>query len=171
MSRLLGSLRRRYLSEGVGGYAAGGRSGDLLMEHYYSTASSRGDVTTAALQAAIWELLTDTQPSLAQGQGSYFVRNDTSDAYPNQRSNEIVAWTELWFAEAGAADWGGADYDPADKVIFWLDPDSTQANQSVITLNPDFNAFRAVPEPGVALFVLVALTVAALRRRMNRVGT
>ncbi len=158
----------RYLSEGVGGYRAGGlKKAAYLLERHYVEADAGGDLEAAAMQAAIWEVLTDSDPNLNDGRGNYFLRTDTGDATLNQRSGEIAALTSQWFAEADAADWGGSGYDPLDRVLFWLDPADTGANQSVITLNP--NLVSAVPEPGVALLVVGGLGL-ALRRRRNAMG-
>lgn len=154
----------RYLSEGVGGYLVDGlRKAAYLLESYFAAAAGGGDLEAAAMQAAIWEVLTDADPNLNDGRGNYFLRSNTGDAVLNQRSGEIAALTSQWFAEAEAAGWGGAGYDPLDRVLFWLDPKSTSLNQSVITLNP--NLLAAVPEPTVPVLLLGGLGLAWRRRR------
>jgi hypothetical protein len=162
----LESAESRYLAEGVNGYRSGGlKRAAYLIENYYDSAHAAGDLAAASLQAAIWEVLTDTVPSLVPDDGDYSLRNDTIDSVLNLRSNQMVALTNAWFAAADAAKWGGADYDPGNRVAFWLDPSSVHVNQSVISINPDPEAFELVPEPSSGLLVMLGGLVSAFRRR------
>ncbi len=68
----------RFMSEGVDGYNAGGLlKAAYLIEQYYDIAHDGGDLGAAALQSAIWEVVTDAVPSVADGDGNYYVRTDT----------------------------------------------------------------------------------------------
>ncbi|MGB6222034.1 PEP-CTERM sorting domain-containing protein [Haloferula sp.] len=162
----LSSAERRYLTEGVSGYRAGGLlRAAYLIETFYDQAHAAGDLQAASLQSAIWEVLTDGTPSLAPGQGNYFLRNDTGLGVIDLRSDEMIAETNSWFAAAIADDWGGAGYDPGNRVAFWLDPTNVNLNQSVISLNPDTNSLILVPEPSSALLVMLGGVMLAGRRR------
>lgn len=160
----------RYLSEGVAGYRAGGLlRAAYMIETFYDQAHAGGDLEAAALQAAIWEVLTDGTPDLSLGQGNYFLRDNTGSSGSNLRSQQMISLTNSWFANAVAANWGGAGYDPGNRVAFWLDPSNIQANQSVISLNPDPASMALVPEPGSGLLVMVGgLMLSSRRRRSSR---
>lgn len=162
----LASAERRYLTEGVSGYRAGGLlRAAYLIENFYDQAHAAGDAQAASLQSAIWEVLTDTTPSLSPGEGNYFLRNDTGLAVIDLRSDEMIAVTNSWFAAAIADDWGGPSYDPGNRVAFWLDPTNVNLNQSVISLNPDTDALILVPEPSSALLVMLGGLMLVGRRR------
>lgn len=162
----LAAAESRYLAEGVTDYYSGGlRRAAYLIENYYDVAHDGDDLGAAALQAAIWEVLTDETPSLAPGADTYFLRNDTSQGTLNDRTNQMVALTDTWFADAVANDWGGSSYDPGDRVAFWLDPTNINLNQSVISLNPDSENLTLVPEPGSSMLVMIGGVLSLLRRR------
>lgn len=135
-----------------------------LIDKFYESARAAGDTESAALQAAIWEVLYDANPSVNTGSGNYFVRNNTGNAGTNAVSNSIIAITDGWFATANADNWGGSSYDPSSRVIFWLDPTDTDNNQSIITLNP-FEGVVPIPEPGTPMTLLSGVCAMLLRRR------
>jgi hypothetical protein len=158
----------RYLDEGVSGYGTGGLlKAAYLLETFYDQAMSLGDLGAATLQAAIWEVLTDSTPNLAIGNGNYFLRNNTGNATQNNRANQMITQSNSWFSTALANNWGGSSYNPGDRVVFWLDSSATSANQSIITLNPYHNGagIIAVPEPSVLVMLLPAVAIACRRRR------
>lgn len=161
----------RYLGEGVSGYGTGGLlRAAYLLETFYDDAMAAGDLGAAALQSSIWEVLTDSTPDLALGVGNYFLRNNTGDATLNGRADQMITLTNTWFSTAVANNWGGSSYDPGDRVVFWLDPNATSANQSIITLNPISNGspIIAVPEPSSALIMLSALGLLFRRGRVSQ---
>jgi hypothetical protein len=156
----------RYLVEGVSGYRPGGlRRAAYLLENFFVESEVLGSLGAASMQAAIWEVLTDESPSLALNDGNYFVRNNTGDATLDSRSNQIVAQTANWFASAEADNWGRADYEPGGGIVFWLDPEATSANQSVITFNGFSSGLDAIPEPHVAFLGFAGLLLSLRRRR------
>ncbi|MEM9235907.1 MAG: PEP-CTERM sorting domain-containing protein [Verrucomicrobiota bacterium] len=160
------SAESRYLAEGVTGYRSGGLlRAAYLIENFYDAAHAGGDLGAAALQAAIWEVLTDGDPSLAPGDDNYFLRNNSPQSVLNLRTDQMVALTDTWFADAVANNWGGAGYDPGNRVAFWLDPTNVNLNQSVISLNPDTMSLSLVPEPGSALLVMIGGVLSLMRRR------
>ncbi|MEP4076852.1 PEP-CTERM sorting domain-containing protein [Haloferula sp.] len=162
----LASAESRYLAEGVSGYRSGGlRRAAYLIENFYDEAHAAGDLAAAALQAAIWEVLTDSDPSLSMDDGNYFLRNNSLQSVLNLRSNQMVALTDAWFADAVADGWGGAGYDPANRVAFWLDPTNIHLNQTVISLNPDPMSLSLVPEPSSGLMMMIGGVMLAMRRR------
>lgn len=162
----LAAAESRYLSEGVAGYIAGGlKRAAYLIETFFDGAHAAGDREAAALQAAVWEVLTDSTPNLATGAGNYFLRNDTSQSILNLRSDEMIALTNSWFASAAADEWGGPDYDPGSRVVFWLDPTNVHLNQTVMSLNPDAATFSLVPEPSSGLLAMLGVFVGLTRRR------
>jgi hypothetical protein len=162
----LASAESRYLAEGVGGYRSGGlRRAAYMIENYYDAAHSAGDLAAAALQAAIWEVLTDDVPSLSPDEGNYFLRNNTLQSVLNLRMNQMIALTDTWFADAVADGWGGPGYDPGSRVAFWLDPTNIHLNQTVISLNPDAMSLTLIPEPSSGLLMMFGGLMTAMRRR------
>ncbi len=162
----LGAAEARYLAEGVDGYRAGGlKRAAYLVQNYYEASRASGDLGASALQAAIWEVLTDEVASVATGDGNYYVRDNTSNGTLNSRSTQVVSLTSQWFNEAEIADWGGEDYDPGDDVVFWLDPEGLSENQSVISLNPWGAELSVVPEPALAMLVVFGMAPLVRRRR------
>lgn len=163
----------RYTLEGVSGYTAGGlRRAAYLLESFYWDAMDGGDLGASTLQSALWEVLTDTVPSLSFGQGNYYLRNNTSNTTFNNRANQMLVLSSSWFAQAEAEDWGGSNYDPGDRVVFWLDPNSVFSNQSVISLNPILQGqpLLSVPEPSSSLLVLLGAfsSLIGFRRRTKQ---
>lgn len=159
---------QRYLTDGVAGYTPGGlRRAAYLLETFYNTAHNGGNLEAASMQSAIWEVLTDSTPSLATGDGNYYVRNNTGNATTNQRSNDIISLTNTWFSAATADNWGGPAYNPDERVVFWIDPNDTSNNQSVISLNPVFASdyLISVPEPSAAVLLLGGGLLLLRRRR------
>ncbi len=158
------------INNGSGNGVAFYRNGGLLraaylMDKFYESAHAGGNNRAAALQTAIWEVLYDGNLSVSTGNGNYYVRNNTGNTGIDDRSNSIINITNGWFAEANADNWGGANYDPTDRVIFWLDPTDTDNNQAIITLNP-FAGVVPIPEPGMpSLVTLGAGILMFLRKR------
>lgn len=149
---------------GVPSYRDGGLlRAAYLIDKFYESAHAAGDNEAAALQAAIWEVLYDANPSVATGNGNYFVRNNTGNFATNAVSNSIIAIANTWISTANADNWGGSGYDPTGRVIFWLDPTDTDNNQSIITLNP-FQGVVPIPEPGTPIAVAFGAAVLLLRR-------
>jgi len=166
-----GAAESRYLAEGVNGYRVGGLlRAAYLIENFYDVAHGGGDLEASALQAAIWEVLTDATPDLSTGSGNYYVRDTTGSGLLDQRSSDVISLTAQWFAAAEAASWGGPGYDPGDRVAFWLDPEDVLQNQSVIALNPDAMSVTLVPEPGSALLVVLGAGGLLARRRRPRLA-
>jgi len=165
----LASAESRYLAEGVSGYRSGGlRRAAYLIENYYDAAHAAGDLAAAALQSAIWEVLTDESPSLSPEDGNYFVRENTGQAVLNLRASQMIALTDTWFTDAVADGWGGPGYDPGSRVAFWLDPTNIHLNQTVISLNPDAMSLTLIPEPSSGILVILGgLMLAGRRRRVK----
>lgn len=162
----LATAEARYLNEGVAGYLAGGlKRAAYLMDQHYADAVAAGDLGSAALQSAIWEVLTDLTPNLSTGSGNYYVRNNTSNATYNDRANQMVALTNSWFSAANSANWGGESWTPASKVVFWIDPDQAGLRQSVISLNPAELNLTVVPEPSAAMLCVAGMAMGCGRRR------
>ena len=162
----LQGANQRFLAEGVEGYLNGGLlRAAYLLETFYDIAHNGSDAEAAALQAAIWEVLTDITPDLSPNSGNYFLRTESEQASPllAQRTAQMLAITDAWFAAAEADDWGGPSYDPGDRVAFWLDPNDVNEQQSVISLNPASSGITLVPEPSVMYLVFLGF-LAALRR-------
>ncbi len=158
----------RYISDGAAFYRPGGLlRAAYLMDKFYVQAHAAGDIEAASLQAAIWEVLYDANPNVSSGQGNYYVRNDAGSTLTG-RSAQIAAQTSAWFSAANSDNWGGASYDPDDKVVFWLDPNDTNNNQSIITLNPWAGAVP-VPESGVPALLIISGAVWAFRRERSAV--
>ncbi len=159
-----GAAATRYGNGSVAYYLPGGLlRAAYLLERFHGEAHAGGDVQAAALQSAIWEVLYDGSPSVTQGSGNYFVRTNTSNATHNARSREVIAFTDQWFATALAEGWGGEGYDPSGRVIFWLDPESTDLNQSILTLDP--RVALSIPEPGIPVLAMGFLLLFFRRRR------
>lgn len=135
-----------------------------LIDKFYEAAHAAGDTEAAALQAAIWEVLYDANPSVSTGDGNYYVRNNTGSFATNTVSNSIIAITNTWFTAANADNWGGSGYDPTGRVIFWLDPTDTDNNQSIITLNP-FQGVVPIPEPGTPMVLALGAALLLFRRQ------
>jgi hypothetical protein len=153
---------------GVAFYQNGGLlRAAYLIDKFYDSAHAAGDTEAAALQVAIWEVLYDTNPSVATGNGAYYVRNNTGNAGTNAVSNSIIGITNTWFAEAAADNWGGAGYDPTGRVIFWLDPTDTDNNQSIITLNP-WQGAVPIPELHTSMALGLGAGLLFFRRRARR---
>ena len=138
-----------------------------LIDSFFESAHAAGETEAAALQAAIWEVLYDATPDVTTGSGNYYVRNNTGSSTTNAVSNSIITITNGWFATADAENWGGAGYDPSDRVIFWLDPTDTDNNQSIITLNP-FQGAVPIPEPGTPMGVVFGAALLLIRRRRQQ---
>jgi len=155
----------RYISQGVSQYRPGGLlRAAYLMDKFYDQVHAGGDIDAAALQAAIWEVLYDATPNVTTGQGNYYVRNNTGNGTLDSRANQIIAMTGGWFSSAASDNWGGAAYNPTNRVVFWLDPGNPNINQSIITLNP-WNGPVPVPEVGSTVAFAFALQFALFRRR------
>lgn len=138
-----------------------------LLDIFYGAAAGLGDLGAATMQAAIWEVLEDPNPNLAFGSGGYFLRNNTGDATVNDRADQMIALADQWFLAAEAAGWGGAGYSPVNSVVFWIDPESVEENQSLVSFLPaelDLEVTPA-PEPGASSLVAVGLCLVARRRR------
>ena len=156
----------RYIEDGVSQYRPGSlMRAAYLIDRYYEQVHAGGDLEAAALQTAIWEVLYDAAPNVATGAGNYYVRNNTGNATTDGRSNAIIALTSTWFAEAATDNWGGAGYDPSDRVIFWVDPNNANNNQSIITLNPG-TAITTIPELDTTVLMLLGVPLLLLRRRV-----
>lgn len=159
------------INNGSGNGVAFYRDGGLLraaylMDKFYDSAHAAGNAQAAALQTAIWEVLYDANPSVDTGDGAYYVRNNTGSGTANGRSNDIIGITDTWFGAADADNWGGASYDPTDRVIFWLDPTDTDNNQSIITLNP-FEGPVPVPEVETSIALVFGISVLLFSRRRD----
>ena len=164
----LAAAEARYIGDGVSGYLPGGlRRAAYLLDRHYAEAHAAGDLGAAAMQAAIWEVLTDSNPNVATGAGGYYVRNNTGDSTLNSRANQIIDLTGQWFVSAGNDAWGGSGWNPDSEIIFWIDPDHAGLRQSVISLNPPELGLMAVPEPSVALLASLGGALAVCRRRRS----
>lgn len=155
----------RYIEDGVSQYRPGSLlRAAYLIDRFYEEVHAGGDLEAAALQTAIWEVMYDATPNVGTGIGNYYVRNNTRNGTLNARSNEIIAQTTLWFNEAEADNWGGAGYDPSNRVIFWVDPNNANNNQSIITLNPG-NSITTVPEMDTVVLSVIGIPLLLIRRR------
>lgn len=155
-----------FQADGVSHYIAGRLlHAAYLLESYFAAAHAGDNLDAAALQVAIWEVLYDVTPNVGTGNGNYYVRNNVGSSIDRDEANAVIATANAWLAEAALNNWGGASYDPADRVIFWLDPTNATTKGSVITLNPAGSNLVLVPEPSSALLALAGLSGALLRRR------
>ncbi len=155
----------RYIADGVLHYLPGNLlRAAYMIDKFYQQAHAGGNIEAAALQAAIWEVLYDSTPNTNTGNGNYYVRNNTGDATLDGRANQVTSFTNTWFAAAVTDNWGGASYDPTNRVIFWLDPNNATLNQSIITLNP-WEGLVPVPESEPVLLLAFATGALAFRRR------
>lgn len=155
----------RYLNENVLYYNPDGlKRAAYLLENNYSAAHAGGNTEAAALQAAIWEVLYDADPSVTLGSGDYYIRTDAGNNKAKAQAVQVRDQANAWLAAASAAQWGGASYDPANRVTFWLNPTAVNLNQSVITLNPGGSS-QAVPEPRSEVLIAGALGMMLLFRR------
>lgn len=161
------SANARYLSEGTHYYLADGlKRAAYLLENFYNSAHNGSDVEAAALQSAIWEVLYDSNPNVSLNQGNYFIRTDVGNNSAKNTAKDVAAQANSWLTAAKNANWGGSTYDPANRVLFWLDPNNSQLNQSIITLNPANWTPTPVPEAeGVALFAGSFGLLLLVRRR------
>lgn len=158
----------RYLDENVPYYNSNGlKRAAYLLENNYSAAHAGGNTQAAALQAAIWEVLYDADPSVTLGSGEYYIRTNTGNSSAKARAVEVRDQANAWLEAASAAQWGGDSYDPAKRVMFWLDPTAVNLDQSVITLNPG-SSFQAIPEPRSEILIAGALGMTLLFRRRLR---
>lgn len=150
----------RYASEPVASYLPGGLlRAAYLLEEFFDEVND--DISGAALQAAIWEVLYDTSLNLDHGEGNFYIRtNEDVDGTEIAVANQGNEWLTL----ASAANWGGASYNPGTRVIFWLDPEDTDNNQSLISLNPA-NFTIEIPEPSTSILLISSIALGALRRR------
>lgn len=156
----------RYLVDGVSSYLNGGlKRASYLLERFYDEAHAGGDLTAAALQVAIWEVLYDGSADVSEGAGNYYVRSNSGISILDDRADSVTATASGWFAQAAADDWGGAGYNPDENVIFWVDPDFAGHNQSIISLRVQDSGLTIVPEPGSAVLAGLAAAVGLLRRR------
>ncbi len=159
------------VNNGSGNGVASYRNGGLLraaymIDKFYEEAHQAGNSQSAALQTAIWEVLYDANPDVGTGNGNYYVRNNTGDDDTDRVSNRIIGITDTWFAAAEADNWGGPNYDPTGRVIFWLDPTDTDNNQSIITLNP-WDGVAPIPEVGTSFSLVFGIGILlTLRRRI-----
>ena len=160
------SADSRYLSDGVNFYLAGGlKKAAYLLETFYGDAHGGGDEEAAALQAAIWDVLYDSSHGVGLNDGNYYLRTNAGNRSARNTANAVANQANDWLDAAAAANWGGTGYDPANRVIFWLDPEDTQLNQSIITLNPGNWQTVAVPEPGAPAMLAGGLGFLLLLRR------
>ena len=158
----------RYLSENVAYYNDGGlKRAAYLMETFYATAHTGGDLEAAALQAAIWEVLYDGTPSVTLNSGDYFIRTNTGNNAARNLAAQVRNQANTWLGSAAAAGWGGASYDPGNNVLFWLNPTALNINQSIITLNPTGSAITAVPEPRSWVVIAAGVGMLGLVRRRS----
>jgi len=164
----LASAEQRFLDENVAGYMSGGlkRAAYLLETYYASEVALGGDLESATMQSLIWEVLTDSSPDLSTGTGNYYLRNNTGNTMRDSRANSMIDLGNSWLADAVSNDWGGASYDPGNRVIFWQDPTALTLNQSVISLNVPELGIVIVPEPSSVLMFLMG--GAMLFRRQRR---
>jgi hypothetical protein len=160
------AAENRYSTESVNLYVAGGlKRAAYLLENYFDAAQGSGSLGGASLQAGIWGTLYDLNPDLSTGIGNYYIRNNVGITQKDGEANEIISRVNTWYAEAEANNWGGADYNPDENVLFWIDPEGTQENQSIMTLRTEGIPFDLVPEPGVAVMMIGGLGLLTLSRR------
>lgn len=155
----------RYVGE-VSFYLPGAlKRAAYLLETFGQTAHNGGNVEAAAMQAAIWESLYDSTVSVTEGNGNYYIRTNVSDS--TQRSQAIATrdLANSWLGTAAANNWGGSSYDPANRVLVWMDPTNANAFQSVITMNPLPMSITPIPEPGSAALLMTIGGLLAFRRR------
>ncbi|MCP5535721.1 MAG: PEP-CTERM sorting domain-containing protein [Akkermansiaceae bacterium] len=162
----LAAAEQRFTDEGIVGYTPGGlKRAAYLLEQNFDQMLTGGNLGSATMQAAIWEVLTDTNLNLSLGQGNYYLRNNTGNSTYNQRANDMIALANTWFAAAKNDNWGGANHKPDNEVIFWLDPNDLMNNQSVMSLNIEGLGNTPVPEPSTSLLMAMGSLVLLRRRR------
>lgn len=157
-----------YQAQGVAGYSAGGLfRAAYLIDSYASYVNTQNHIAAAALQAAIWEVLYDANPSVSQGQGTYFLRNQLPNSDLAATMSEVLNLANGYLSAAESENWGYGSFDANNRVVVWMTTDlQTSSFQSLLTVNPQGLPVQygdPVPEPGSALLALLAAPLALFR--------
>lgn len=159
-----------YRQQGVTGYLAGGlHRAAYLVDSYSATVKDQDQYAAAALQAAIWEVLYDANPSVTEGAGNYFVRNHLGTSQLSNDMTHVQTLANGYLSTAAANQWGAGSFDPANRVVVWM-PTDLQASsfQSLLTVNPQELPVQyggPIPEPGTLALALLSPVLLFRRRR------
>ncbi|MGB6223372.1 hypothetical protein [Haloferula sp.] len=159
----------RFQADGVNFYISGSlKRAAYMIETFYDDARAAGELGGASLQAGIWEVLYDANPSVSSESGNYYIRNNIGLTQQQNDSNAIIALVNSWFTQAESDNWGGTDYAPDDSVIFWVNSENSQTNQSIISLRVEGTPLISVPEAGSSIMLLGSLSLLMMNRRRPR---
>ena len=159
----------RYMNE-VSYYLPGSlKRAAYLLETFGQAAhddTTNGNNAAAAMQVAIWESLYDSTVSVTEGNGNYYVRTSYGTSTMKATTTNVRDRANAILDQAVAANWGGASYNPGNRVVVWMDPNNASAFQSILSFRAPGVNLIMVPEPAsVGLAALGALALVLRRRR------
>jgi hypothetical protein len=134
---------------------------ELFGQHYSSLST---DDEIQAFQLAIWNIIYDTDTSVEDGAGNFYVIGASENSAANTAGGDVldsntITLADEWLAEAA---------DPSNQD---LDNDNLQALTGQIGIQDQITVGNPVPLPSSAMCGVVLLACCGVAKRMSRPAT